>query len=47
MIDMWSGCDDYLEECDYESKVVTDEVESWQCLDPARVNFRNTSNRET
>jgi len=47
MIDMWSGCVDHLEECDYESKVVIDEVKRWRFLDPARMNFGNTSSRET
>jgi len=29
MIDVWSGCIDHLEECDYKTKAVVDEVESW------------------
>ena len=33
-IDMWSGCVDDLEECDYKAKVVVDEVESWLRLYP-------------
>ena len=46
MIDVWGRCVDDLEECDDETNVVSDKVETRRPLDTTRVNSRNSQATE-
>ena len=39
MVYVWRGHADDVEECDCKANIVSDEVESRQCLDTASVNL--------